>query len=69
MCRAVSLLDNYWLKMEGDAATWAETNLRHNKLNEVIAQVALHGKSLTLQGSMQTPELTTNGAYAKAWRR
>lgn len=69
MCGAVSLLDNYWIKLEADPITWKEVNLRHNHLNEVIAQVALHGSSLTLQGSLCTPELTTNGAYAKAWRR
>ena len=69
MCRAVSVLDNYWLKLEGDSTTWEEINVRHNPLNETIAQVALHGKSVTLQGSLCSPELTTNGAYAKAWRR
>lgn len=69
ICRAVSVLDNYWLKLEDDATTWESINVRHNPLNEVIAQVALHGTSLTLQGSLCSPELTTNGAYAKAWRR
>lgn len=69
ICRAVSVLDNYWLKLEGDTATWESINVRHVPLNETIAQVALHGKSVTLQGSLCTPELTTNGAYAKAWRR
>ena len=69
MCRAVSVLDNYWLKLEGDTATWETINVHHNPLNDTIAQVALHGKSVTLQGSLCSPELTTNGAYAKAWRR
>ena len=69
ICRAVSVLDNYWLKLEGDNATWESINIRHVPLNETIAQVALHGKSVTLQGSLCSPELTTNGAYAKAWRR
>ena len=69
LCRAVSVLDNYWLKLDGDTTTWSDINVRHVSLNEVIAQVALHGKSLTLQGSLCSPELTTNGAYAKAWRR
>lgn len=68
-CRAVSILDNYWIRTEDDAAVWREVNLRHNPLNEIVTQVALHGKSLTLQGSLVTPEFTTNGAYAKAWRR
>lgn len=69
VCRSVSVLDNYWIKLDGDTATWESINVRHNPLNETIAQVALHGKSVTLQGSLTTPELTTNGAYAKAWRR
>ena len=69
MCRAVSVLDNYWLKLKGDTTTWEEINVRHNPLNEELAQLALHGKSVTLQGSLCSPELTTNGAYAKAWRR
>lgn len=69
ICRSVSVLDNYWIKLDGDTATWESINVRHNPLNETIAQVALHGKSVKLQGSLTTPELTTNGAYAKAWRR
>lgn len=69
ICRAVSILDNYWLKASGDTVKWENIDVRRNKLNEVIAQVALHGKSLTLQGSICSPEFTTNGAYAKAWRR
>lgn len=68
-CRAVSILDNYWLKTADDNITWSDVNLRHNSLNDIIAQVALHGKSLTLQGSLISPEFTTNGTYAKAWRR
>ena len=69
-CRAVSVLDPYWLKFEDDEGiTWSKVDVRQNPLNEIIAQVALHGKSLTLQGSLVSPELTTNGAYAKAWRR
>lgn len=69
ICRAVSVLDNYWIKLDGDDATWETINVRNNPLNETIAQVALHGKSVTLQGSLCSPELTTNGSYAKAWRR
>ena len=69
-CRAASVSDPYWLKFEEDGdISWSRVDVRRNPLNEVVAQVALHGKSLTLQGSLITPELTTNGAYAKAWRR
>ena len=70
VCRAVSVLDPYWLKYDDDKDTsWRKVDVKQNPLNEIVAQVALHGKSLTLQGSPVTPELTTNGAYAKAWRR
>ena len=70
VCRAVSVLDPYWLKFDDDGdVSWSSVDVRQNPVNEIVAQVALHGKSLTLQGSPVTPELTTNGAYAKAWRR
>lgn len=70
VCRAVSVLDPYWLKFDEDGEiSWSSVDVKRNPLNEIVAQVALHGKSLTFQGSPVTPELTTNGAYAKAWRR
>lgn len=68
-CRALSILDNYWVKLDNDNTTWDMVNLRHNSLNQAVAQIALHGTSLSLQGSLVSPEFTTNGAYAKAWRR
>lgn len=68
-CRALSILDNYWVKLDNDRTTWDMVNLRHNSLNQAVAQIALHGTSLSLQGSLVSPEFTTNGAYAKAWRR
>lgn len=69
MCKAVSVADNYWIKLEGETINWDDVNIRENPLNEVIAQVALHGSSLTLQGSLVSPEFTTNGTFAKSWRR
>lgn len=71
VCRAVSLQDNYWVKLEGDKISWDNVNLRTNHLNEVVTQVALHGTSLSLTGvpDVVTPELTCLGAYAKAWIR
>lgn len=69
ICRAVSLQDDYWVKLDNDNSKWSDVSLRDNPLNEIVTQVALHGTSLTLQGSLTTPELTTQGAYAKAWMR
>lgn len=68
-CRAVSVEDSYWVKLEGDSLTWEKTNLRHVPLNEIVTLIALHGQSLSLQGPVNTPEYTTGGSYAKAWRR
>lgn len=68
-CRALSILDNYWVKLDTEDITWDSVNLRHNSLNNAIAQIALHGKLVSLHGSLVSPEFTTNGAYAKAWRR
>lgn len=69
LCRAVSLQDDYWFKVENDTIQWQDVNIRHNSLNEIVAQVALKGSSLTLQGEAHTPELNGQGAYAKAWKR
>lgn len=68
-CKGVSVLDSYWIRSLKDNTPWESVDIRRNSLNRVIAQVALHGSSLTLQGKVQTPELTTNGTYAKAWKR
>lgn len=69
-CRAVSVTDPYWLKLEGDGDIhWKDVDALRIPLNEAAAQVALHGKAASLSGSPVTPELTTGGAYAKAWRR
>ncbi len=69
ICRSVSLLDNYWIRLENDEKSWKDVDIRNNSLSEVVAQVALHGSSLTLQGEPCTPELNGLGAYAKAWIR
>lgn len=68
-CRGVSVLDKYWVKLDGENISWANVDIKRNPLNEIVAQVALHGDSLTFQGSYITPEITTNGVFAKAWRR
>ena len=69
ICKAVSLQDNYWFRNKNDSVVWNDVNLRHNHLNEIVTQVALHGSSLTLTGTPCTPELNGQGTYAKAWKR
>ena len=69
VCRAASLQDDFWIKLDNEACTWSDVNLRENSLSEIVAQVSLHGSSLSITGRPSTPELTGQGAYAKAWMR
>lgn len=69
VCRAISLQDNYWLKIDKTDEQWKDISIRDNSLSEAVAQVSLHGTSLTVTGLPRTPELTGQGAYAKAWLR
>lgn len=82
-CRAVSILDCYWLKDEKEKIVWDEVNLRKISLSNFVFHVALKGNSLTIQKRLLTmqesslqistpernPEFGTFGTYAKAWRR
>lgn len=69
-CRALSLNDCYWIKID-DSDDWNKINLYENSFNEVLADVSLIGssKTITIQGRIETPELTTQGTYAKCWVR
>lgn len=69
VCRGVSMIDDYWLNNENLSIKWADVNLRENHLSEIVAHIALFGKSFTITGTPHTPELTGQGAYAKAWLR
>ncbi len=69
LCRDASVLDKYWLKLDGDGVSWQDVDIKRNPLNESIAQIALHGSAVAIGGSLITPELTTGGIHAKAWRR
>ena len=66
--KSLSLLDNYWVTTDLNIK-WANINIRHNSLHKSVAQIQLHGKSLTLDGSPDPAAFSTNGAYAKAWHR
>lgn len=68
-CKAVSMTDDYWLNNDEMSLKWEEMNPRENHLNEIIAHIALIGSTLTATGMPHTPELTGQGAYAKAWFR
>lgn len=68
MCKALSASDDFWITNDMNEK-WADVNLRENPLHETLQQIALFGKSLAITGKLRTPELTGQGAYAKAWYR
>lgn len=69
-CKGLSLTDCYWFKSENDTySTWESVNLYTNSLSDAVARVALTGEYISIQGHINTPELTNAGAYAKCWRR
>lgn len=68
LCKALSVCDDYWITQNPNEK-WEDVNLKSNPLHETIANIALTGKSLTVTGKIRTPELTGQGAYAKAWER
>ena len=68
LCKALSVTDDYWITND-ENESWNGVNLRENHLTEVISQIALSGRALTITGNIHTPELTGQGAYAKGWFR
>lgn len=65
----VSLNDVYWVKMDGEAVSFAELNLYDNPLNEAIIPLPLKGKHLTVTNKELAPDLSTKGCFPKAWIR
>lgn len=65
----LSLNDSFWTPRAGADVRFRDVNLFDNGFSEVLAAVAYAGawdRSSTIHG--MTPELTTSGALAKAWR-
>ena len=70
LCKGLSASDDYWITNHPEKEHWADNNLRDNPLHEVLAQISLYGDApVTITGEVRTPELTGQGAYAKAWFR
>ena len=70
LCRGLSLNDSYWIDESEDQHLFASVNLYDNRFSNIIAQMAFTGTgSSGVPGLSASPEFTTNGAYAKCWRR
>ena len=68
--KSLSLNDCYWIVKEDFIGLFQKYNLYDNDFNKTLALLAYTGYgSVKHQGFMSTPEFTTNGMLAKAWRR
>jgi len=68
--KSLSLNDCYWIVQEDFQGTFADYNLYDNDFNKTLALLAYTGYgSIKQKGFMSTPEFTTNGMLAKAWRK
>lgn len=64
---AASLNDTYWVKSEETPKTWNEVSLYRNEFDVLISEAALNGVNDSLSFSKTSPELTTDGLFAKCW--
>lgn len=67
--KALSLNDTYWVKEKGSDLKWSQVSLYQNDFNEIVAQLAFDGGNYNLKFTSTSPEYTTNGQYAKCWKR
>jgi len=68
--KSLSLNDCYWIVEEGFEGVFADYNLYDNDFNTTLSLLAYTGyASVKKEGFLSSPEFTTNGMLAKAWRR
>lgn len=66
---ALGLNDTFWIKPEGSDLSWDDVSLYQNPFNETIARIAFEGGLYGEHFSSTSPELITDGSYAKCWIR
>jgi len=68
--KSLSLNDCYWIVQEDFKGLFADYNLYDNDFNKTLSLLAYTGYgSVKQQGFISSPEFTTNGMLAKAWRK
>ena len=68
--KSLSLNDCYWIVEKGFEGTFSNYNLYDNDFNKTLSLLAYTGyASVKQEGFLSSPEFTTNGMLAKAWRR
>jgi hypothetical protein len=64
--RALSLTDRYWVREEGDDASWADVNFFDNGFDEELGLVTL-GQDSTIRPSFCSPNASLAGDLRKKW--
>ncbi|MCR4593470.1 MAG: XRE family transcriptional regulator [Clostridiales bacterium] len=68
VCKGLSLNDSYWV-VNDDSLSFSDYNLYDNSFSTTLSLIAFTGYSSKIKKMITSPELTTNGALPKAWRR
>jgi hypothetical protein len=70
ICRGLSLNDSFWIVPKSYDWQFADYNLYDNEFDEVVANIAFDGQGEYSDTKRRSsPEFTTGGMLAKAWRR
>ena len=64
-----TLNDTFWIKPIDKDITWDEVSLYRNKFDENIARIAFDGGLMGEKISSASPEIATDGTFAKCWKR
>ncbi len=64
----LSVNDSYWIVKKDFEGKFANYNLYDNRFNESLSLVAWTGNQSSIRAFTPSPELTTNGMFAKTWR-
>lgn len=69
LSHATSLNDTFWVKKADSDIRWPDVSLYCNPFDDVVAQIAFDGILSDFHFSSFSPEFSTDGAYAKCWKR
>lgn len=64
----LSLSDQYWVKGTSENILWEDINFFDNDFSENIGKLLFEGGKSSLNLNLNTPDMTSNGNYAKRWK-
>ena len=66
----LSLTDDFWVKDEAENVSFSKINLFENHLDNAFVDVALRGRSMTVENAhLIATDTSTSGVFPKAWVR